>query len=131
MLVLGLGEEFRFHDVASKELVLRVRRDVAMHPGFIAFAPAAGLMALELAPGVVHLQKIATGQTVARLEDPHGDRAAWLGLGSDAGRLIVIAPYARAVHVWDLRAMRRQLRTLNLDWDDTGLESPPERRAED
>jgi serine/threonine protein kinase/WD40 repeat protein len=70
VLVLGLSHEFRFHDVTSKELVLRVRRDVAMHPGYVAFAPAAGLMALEMAPGVVHLKEIATGLTVARLEDP-------------------------------------------------------------
>jgi serine/threonine protein kinase/WD40 repeat protein len=117
VLVLGLGHEFRFHDVTSKELVRRIRRDVAMHPGYIAFAPAAGLMALELAPGVVHLKEIATGLTVARLEDPHSDRAAWLGLASDAGRLVVVAHYARAVHVWDLRAIRGRLKTMNLDWD--------------
>ena len=117
VLVLGLGHEFRFHAVASKELVLRIRRDVAMHPGYIAFAPAAGLMALELAPGVVHIKEIATGLTVARLEDPHSDRAAWLGLTSDGGRLAVVAHYARAVHVWDLRAVRGRLKTMNLDWD--------------
>jgi hypothetical protein len=74
-------------------------------------------MALEMAPGVVHLKEIATGLTVAQLEDPHSDRAAWLGLASDAGRLAVVAHYARAVHVWDLRAIRRRLKTMNLDWD--------------
>jgi serine/threonine protein kinase/WD40 repeat protein len=117
-LVLGLGDEFRFHDVKTKELVLRIRRDVLMHPGYITFAPKVGLMALEMAPGIVHLKEIANGHTVARLEDPHGDGAAWMGLTSDAGRLAVVAPYAKAVHIWDIRAIRKQLRTLNLDWDE-------------
>ncbi len=116
-LVLDLGHEFRFHNVTSRELVLRISRDVAMHPGFITFAPAAGLMALELAPGVLHLKEIATGRTVARLEDPHGDRAAWMKLASDAGRLAVVANYAHTVHVWDLRAIRGRLKPMNLDWD--------------
>jgi serine/threonine protein kinase/WD40 repeat protein len=116
VLVLGLGHEFRFHDVATGDLVLRVGRDVAMHPGFVTFAPAAGLMALEVAPGVVHLKEIASGRTVARVEDPHGDRAAWLGLASDGGRLAVVDRYARAVHVWDLRAIRERLKAMNLDW---------------
>jgi WD40 repeat protein len=117
VLVLGLGHEFRFHDVMSKELVLRLSRDVAMHPGFVAFAPTAGLMALEMAPGIVHLKEIATGKTVARLEDPHGDRASWMGLASDSGRLVVVAQYARAIHVWDVRAIRGRLKTMSLDWD--------------
>ena len=117
VLVLGLGHEFRFHDVMSKELVIRLSRDVAMHPGFVAFAPTAGLMALEMAPGIVHLKEIATGKTVARLEDPHGDRASWMGLASDSGRLAVVAQYARAIHVWDLRAIRGRLKTMSLDWD--------------
>jgi serine/threonine protein kinase/WD40 repeat protein len=130
-LVLGLGDEFRFHDVATQALVRRIEREVPMHPGHVAFAPAAGLMALELAPGVVQLQESTTGTTVARLEDPHGDRAAWLGLASDAGRLAVVAPYARAVHVWDLFALARELRGLNLAWDGLKLAAPPERRSGD
>ncbi len=117
VLVLGLGHEFRFHDVTNKELVLRISRDVAMHPGYVAFAPAVGLMALELAPGIVHLKEIATGRTVARLEDPHGDRASWLGLTPDGGRLAVVSQYARAVHVWGLESIRGRLKSMNLDWD--------------
>ncbi len=117
LLVLGLGHEFRFVDVTTTELVRRIEREVAMHPGFISFAPAAGLMALELAPGVVHLKEIATAKTVARLDDPHGDRSVWLGLASDSGRLAVVAHYARAIHVWDLRAIRTRLKAMNLDWD--------------
>ena len=82
-----------------------------------------GLVALATALGLLwrsqtgRVREIASGETVARLEDPHGDRAAWLALTSDAGRLVVVAPYARAVHVWDLHALRRRLRPMKLDWD--------------
>jgi hypothetical protein len=38
-------------------------------------------------------------------------------VASDGGRLAVVAHYARAVHVWDLRAIRGRLKTMNLDWN--------------
>ena len=45
------------------------------------------LMAVEMAPAVIHLKETATGRTVAKLEDPHGDRATWQGFtpGADGG----------------------------------------------
>src|SRR5260370_29352103 len=74
-------------------------------------------MALEMAPGVVHLKEAGTGRTVARLEDPHGDRPTWLGFTPDGTKLVVAASFASAVHVWDLRAIRTRLQAMNLDWD--------------
>ena len=82
-------------------------------------------MALEMDPGVVHLKEIATGQTVARLEDPHGDRATWMGFTPDGGQLVVNAVYSKAIHIWDLRAIRRRLKAMNLDWDRPELPSYP------
>jgi len=43
-------------------------------------------MALEMAPGIIHLKEAATGRTVARLEDPHGDRATWQAFTPDGTR---------------------------------------------
>ena len=74
-------------------------------------------MALEMAPAVIHLKEVATGRTVAKLEDPHGDRATWQGFTPDGTRLVVVASYASAIHVWDLRAIRARLKDMNLDWD--------------
>ena len=74
-------------------------------------------MALEMAPGVIHLKDVATGRTVAKLEDPHGDRAGWMGFTPDGTQLVVTAPYAKAIHVWDLRAIRQRLKAMGLDWD--------------
>jgi hypothetical protein len=74
-------------------------------------------MALEMAPAVLHLKETATGRTVAKLEDPCGDRANWQGFTPDGTRLVVVAKYASAIHVWDLRAIRTRLKEMNLDWD--------------
>src|SRR5438105_11722463 len=74
-------------------------------------------MALEMAPGVIHLKEISSGRTVARLEDPQGDVSSWLSFTSDGTQLIVVAKYAGAIHRWDLRAIRERLKVMNLDWD--------------
>ena len=87
------------------------------YPGHVAFSPDGRLMALEMAPAVIHLKEVATGRTVAKLEDPHGDRATWQGFTPDGTQLVVVASYASAIHIWDLRAIRTRLKDMNLDWD--------------
>jgi tetratricopeptide (TPR) repeat protein len=74
-------------------------------------------MALEMAPAVLHQKEVATGRTVAQLEDPNGDQAAWQGFTPDGTQLVVLAGAAKAIHIWDLRAIRKQLKTMNLDWN--------------
>ncbi len=115
-LVICGGDAFTFWDLATLRPIRRLDRDVPHHPGYVAFA-AGGLMALEMAPGVIHLNEVATGRTVAKLEDPHGDQAWWMGFTPDGTQLVVAARYAKAIHVWDLRAIRRRLKAMGLDWD--------------
>jgi len=74
-------------------------------------------MALEMASGVIHLIEASSGRTVARLTDPHGDRASWQAFTPDCTRLVTVAGLASAVHIWDLRAIRMRLKMMNLDWD--------------
>ena len=116
-LIICRGDEFSFWDVETLQPIRRLRRDVAHYPGHVAFSPDGGLMALEMAPAVIHLKDVATGRTVAKLEDPHGDRAGWMSFTPDGTQLVVTAPYAKAVHVWDLRAIRQRLKEMGLDWD--------------
>src|SRR5262249_8274142 len=75
------------------------------------------LMALEMAPAVIHLKVVATGRTVARFEDPHGDRANWQSFTPDGTQLVVAAGPTSAIHIWDLQAIRTRLKDMNLDWD--------------
>jgi hypothetical protein len=35
----------------------------------------------------------------------------------DGTRLITSNVYSRVIHVWDLRAVRRRLKGIGLDWD--------------
>jgi WD40 repeat protein len=83
----------------------------------VAFSADGGLMALEMAPGVIHLKDVVTGRTVAKLEDPHGDQASWISFTPDGTQLVVAARYAKAIHIWDLRAIRQRLSAMKLDWD--------------
>jgi WD40 repeat protein len=116
-LVISRGPAFTFWDVETLQPILQLPRDVTPHPGHVAFSPDGRLMALEMAPAVLHLKEVATGRTVAKLEDPHGDRPTWQGFTPDGTRLVVVAKYASAIHVWDLRAIRARLKDMNLDWD--------------
>ncbi len=109
--------------------IRRLDRDVNPLPGYVAFSPDGKLMALEMAPAVIHLKEVATGRTVAKLEDPHGDRAGWMGFTPDGTQLVVAAPYARAIHVWDLRAIRVRLKAMRLDW--SWPEIPPAAKADE
>ena len=117
ILVISRGDEYSFWDVDSWQPIRRLHRDVADYPGYVAFAPDGRLMALEMAPAVIHLKEVATGRTIAKLADPHGDRATWLAFTPDGTQLVTAAKFARAIHLWDLRNIRRQLKTLGLDWD--------------
>ena len=73
---------------------------------------------MEITPGVIDLKEVATGKTLARLEDPHGDRApAWTGFTPDGTRLVAVYTYSQLVHVWDLRLIRARLKEIGLDWE--------------
>jgi serine/threonine protein kinase/WD40 repeat protein len=115
-LIICRGDAFTFWDVETLKPTLRLAREVAIYPGHVAFNADGTLMAMEMAPAVIHLKEVATGRTIARLEDPHGDRAGWLSFTPDGTQLVVAAQYAKAIHVWDLRAIRQRLKGMNLDW---------------
>jgi hypothetical protein len=116
-VVLSKGDEFSLWDLETLQPVYRLRREIAQLPGAVAFSPDGRLMAIELAPAVLTLTDVATGRTVAKLEDPYGDRATSQGFTPDGTQLVVVAAYAGAVHVWDLRSIRTRLRSMGLDWD--------------
>jgi WD40 repeat protein len=117
ILIISRGDEFSFWDVDTLQPVRRLRRDVAQFPGWVAFSPDGRLMALEMAPAAIHLKEVATCRTIAKLEDPHGDRATAQCFTPDGTKLVVVGAYARAIHVWDLRMIRNQLKEMNIDWD--------------
>ena len=63
------------------------------------------------------LVETATGRTLARLESPDQCGVASATFSPDGSRLVVTSTEPGAVHVWDLRAVRKRLREMGLDWD--------------
>jgi WD40 repeat protein len=116
-LIVEHGSEFHFMKVGTLETSRRLRREIGLYPGSVAFSPDGKLMAMEMAPAVIHLKEVSTGRTVAQLEDPFGDRSSMISFTHDGTRLVVLSTYASAIHVWDLRAIRSRLKPMGLDWD--------------
>jgi WD40 repeat protein len=82
----------------------------------LGFSPDGGILAVETGAGVVRLVNPPTGRDYARLEDPRQERVAHVAFSPDGARLAVASQDASLIHVWDLRAIRRNLVTMNLDW---------------
>jgi eukaryotic-like serine/threonine-protein kinase len=83
------------------------------------FSPDGRLLVVQEANKVVRLVETETGRTVARLETPDSCALAQEGVcfSSDGSRLVVVTNDGPAVHLWDLRAIRRHLSTMGLDWN--------------
>jgi eukaryotic-like serine/threonine-protein kinase len=114
-LITSVGAAYEFWDVSSWRPVRELRVDIPVYPGWVAFSPDRKLMALEVSAAVIDLVNAATGRTLARLADPHSDRAGWLGFTADGGRLVTISTFSQAIHVWDLRSIARQLANIGLE----------------
>jgi serine/threonine protein kinase/WD40 repeat protein len=116
-LILERGTQFQFLKVGTLENSHQLKREIGLYPGNVAFSPDGKLMAVEIAPAVIHLKEVSTGRTVAQFEDPFGDRSNMILFTHEGTKLIVLSTYASAVHIWDLRAIRSRLKPLGLDWD--------------
>jgi WD40 repeat protein len=116
-LVVARGGDFHFLNVGTLETSRRLKREIGLYPGDVAFCPDGKLMAMEMSPAVIHLKETSTGRTVAQLEDPSGDRSNMISFSHEGTRLIVLSSYASAIHVWDLRAIRSRLKAMGLDWE--------------
>jgi serine/threonine protein kinase/WD40 repeat protein len=113
-VVISRGNEYQFREVSSWQLLQTISWQISSYWGWVAFSPDNRLIALELSPGVVHLLDSKTHAMVAKLADPSSDRATWLGFTADSSRLVTIAKYAQAIHVWDLDLIDRGLGALGL-----------------
>jgi eukaryotic-like serine/threonine-protein kinase len=82
-----------------------------------AFSPDQRTLAVESGSGSVRLVDLATGQDLARLEDPEQIISESLTFSPDGTRLIAASSRGSSIHVWDLRRIRLQLAEMGLDWD--------------
>jgi WD40 repeat protein len=98
-------------------------------PAGFAFAPDSSLVAVGGDPGVVRLCVAATGRELARLEVPDATGLSPQFFSHDGCQLFAWGDEDHAMHVWDLRRIRRQLVELGLDWDAPSLPEPPTEAA--
>jgi WD40 repeat protein len=116
-LVVCSGEAIEFWDVRTLTS-RRWERHLSHFPAFsVAFNNGGRVMAVDMAPGAIDIREVKSGRTLARLIDPNGDRTTWMQFSPDGTQLVMVALYADAIHVWDLRAIHRQLQEIGLDWD--------------
>ena len=90
----------------------------------VAFSPDGGVLAAERGDGAVVLQGVPGGRILAVLENPLQARANTIAYSADGGRLVVAARDALVAQVWDVRALRRELLALGLDWEAPLLPPP-------
>jgi hypothetical protein len=81
------------------------------------FSPDSRLLVVQDASRILRLVETETGRTLARLESPDLCDAKWATFSPDGSRLVVATEDGPAVHVWDLRAIRKTLVTMGFDWD--------------
>jgi WD40 repeat protein len=81
------------------------------------FAPDGRSLAVEAEGGAVRLVEADSGMEVARLEGPAHTRVIPMCFSPDGTKLVAAAAETETLVVWDLRALRQDLRALDLDWD--------------
>jgi serine/threonine protein kinase/WD40 repeat protein/tetratricopeptide (TPR) repeat protein len=114
-LVTGSQEDYAFWQVGSWQPRHRIPREQRNLPS-VAFTPDGKLVALACTLWDIRIVHPATGRDVASLASPEPRPMANFAFSPDGTRLAV-ATRCNFLEVWDLRAVRRQLAAIGLDWD--------------
>jgi WD40 repeat protein/tetratricopeptide (TPR) repeat protein len=86
----------------------------------LCFSPDSRLVVVQDASKALRLVETESGRTLARLESPDACDAHSATFSPDGSRLVVTTNDGPAVHIWDLRAIRRRLAAMHLDWEAPG-----------
>jgi WD40 repeat protein/Tfp pilus assembly protein PilF len=88
------------------------------------FSPDGRQLVVQDSDKILRLVETETAHTLARLESPDLCAVHRATFSPDGSRLVVTTNDGPAVHVWDLRAIRRHLVDLGLDWDAPAYTEP-------
>jgi tetratricopeptide (TPR) repeat protein len=83
----------------------------------MSFSPDGRQLIVQDSSKILRLVETETGRTLARLESPDLCMVEGAAFSPDGSRLVVTTNDGPAVHVWDLRVIRRHLAAMGLDWD--------------
>jgi eukaryotic-like serine/threonine-protein kinase len=82
----------------------------------LCFSPDGRLVVVVDANKVIRLVETETGRTIAQLESPDSFDPERATVSPDGSKLVVTTNDGPAVHVWDLRKIRKHLAGMGLDW---------------
>jgi serine/threonine protein kinase/WD40 repeat protein len=106
------GPPCRLYEVGTWR---EVRQFEARFRNFSLYGRAALMLDSSNVLGLVELE---TGRSLARFESPDLNNDGMAAFSPDGSRLVVTTnDPPPCVHVWDLRAIRRRLAGMGLDWD--------------
>ena len=88
------------------------------------FSPDSRLFAIRVKKSSVDLIAPETGARLATLDAPWQEEVDEMCFSADGTRLAVASRGSRQLIVWDLRAIRRSLAKLGLDWDQPPFPPP-------
>jgi WD40 repeat protein len=115
-LITGTGQEYQFWEVGTWQPGLRIERGTAFpNPGSMAFSHNGRLLGIIKGLKTIELLDWQTGEIVGDLVPPQPQHIRAFGFSPDDRVLAVIGQ--NAVHLWDLRELRRELAALKLDWN--------------
>ena len=112
-LVTSTIEEYRFWAVGTWERRLVIRRDWGL-AGPVAFSRDGRMLALAHSRYAVRLYDAATFAELATLEALDPRHITWICFTHAGGLLAATTDHS--IQLWDLPAIRTQLRTMGLDW---------------
>ncbi len=115
-LVSSAGEGTRCWRTGSWQFEQDIHPEAVL--GAFAFTHDGKLLACSKPdPGrVVKLIEVATGAEIATLEAPQPHSHSGLSFNSD-GSLLAVSTQNQTIQLWDLRAIRRGLGEIGLDWN--------------
>jgi WD40 repeat protein len=116
-LVVGSGASYSFYETGSwrRRHVVQTHTAAASTPPNVAFSRDGRLAALAVNRRLVQIVDPATGREILRLNSPEAEIITSVAFSPDDINVLV-ANDQQEVQVWDLRALRRELAALNLDW---------------
>jgi eukaryotic-like serine/threonine-protein kinase len=85
--------------------------------GEFCFSPGSDFLAVGTRSGAIQWFDTATGRKLVRFESQTPDRASSLVFTPDGTRLVAICNESKAIHVWNLQLIHKELSDLGLDWD--------------
>jgi serine/threonine protein kinase/WD40 repeat protein/tetratricopeptide (TPR) repeat protein len=117
-MITRKGSDHRLWQVGSWEPGLAFRSKQWHGIEGLAVTPDSGLMAISSYPDARYIKLIQpnTGDEIATLEAPDPKPYTTLRFSPDGSQLAA-ATADYVIHLWDLRAIRRQLAAIGLDWE--------------